>query len=94
MADGSTRTFDDEHVVKEVGGPSVMLVVVGAVTAAGWHFFHRRDEIVKAATRKESLALIVLGGAHDLTKSVRRVSGGGCEYIQVTTRQFKEFSGD
>ena len=41
----------------------------------------RQDEMVKAAT-EEPFALIVLGAAHDLSDSVRRV-GGGCEYLRV-----------
>lgn len=47
-----------------------------------------------AATAKEPFALIVLGGSHDLSGSVRRVGCGRCEYIQLTTRRFKEFEGE
>lgn len=54
----------------------------------------RRDAIVRAATAKEPFAMIVLGGSHDLSDSVRRLSGGHCEYVRVTTRRFKEFSGE
>jgi hypothetical protein len=53
----------------------------------------RRDGIMKAATAKEPLALIVLGGSHDLADSVRRAGGGRCQYIRVTTKRIKEFSG-
>jgi hypothetical protein len=52
----------------------------------------REDAIVRAATATEPLALIVLGGAHDLAGSVRRVSGGRCEYIRLTTKRVEEFS--
>jgi hypothetical protein len=50
----------------------------------------RRDAIVRAATRREGVAVIILGGGHNLSDSVRRVGGGRCEYIRVTTRRFRE----
>jgi hypothetical protein len=53
-----------------------------------------QDSIVKAATRHGSLALIVLGGTHDLSDSVRQVGDGQWEYIRVTTRRYQEFSGE
>jgi hypothetical protein len=37
-------------------------------------------------------ALIVLGGDHDLSDSVRRLGRNRCEYIRVTTKRFREFS--
>jgi hypothetical protein len=52
----------------------------------------RQDGTVKAATARGSLALIVLGASHDLSDSVRRVGGGRCEYVRVTTRRYREFS--
>jgi len=47
---------------------------------------------VKAVMAKGGFGLIVLGGSHDLSDSVRRLGQGRCEYIRVTTRRFKEFS--
>ena len=47
---------------------------------------------VKAVMDKGGFGLIVLGGAHDLSDSVRRLGQGRCEYIRVTTRRFREFS--
>jgi len=52
----------------------------------------RHDAQVKAVIDKGDFGLIVLGGAHDLSDSVRRLGQGRCEYIRVTTRRFKEFS--
>jgi hypothetical protein len=52
----------------------------------------RRDGIVMAVTAKAPFALIVLGGAHDLSESVRRVGGGRCEYIRLTTNRVRQFS--
>jgi len=46
---------------------------------------------VKARTAQGPFGLIVLGGAYDLTDSVRRLGGGKCEYIRVTTRRHQEF---
>ncbi len=52
----------------------------------------RHDAIVRAATADGPLAVIVLGASHDLTASVYRVGGGGCEYIRVTTKQVRQFA--
>jgi len=52
----------------------------------------REDAQVKAVMAKGGFGLIVLGGSHDLSDSVRRLGQGRCEYIRVTTRRFKEFS--
>lgn len=51
----------------------------------------REDAMVQAALDGGPFALIVLGGAHDLANSVRRVAGGDCEYIRVTTKAYREF---
>jgi hypothetical protein len=51
-------------------------------------------EIVRAATSKRPLGLIVLGGWHDLSESVRRVGGGRCDYVRVRMSRVKEFSGE
>lgn len=50
----------------------------------------REDAQVKAVLDKGPFGLIILGGAHDLSDSVRQHPG--CEYIQVTTKRFKEFA--
>ena len=49
----------------------------------------REDAQVKAVLDKGPFGLVILGGSHDLSDSVRRYPG--CEYIQVTTKRFKEF---
>jgi hypothetical protein len=51
----------------------------------------REDLMVKAAMKDGGTALVVLGGRHDLSESVRRA--GVCEYVRVTTRRFREFYG-
>jgi len=66
----------------------------GKVKADPAKLMARRDAQVKAVLARGPLALIVLGGAHDLSDSVRRLGGGHCEYIRVTTRRFLEFSGE
>jgi hypothetical protein len=52
----------------------------------------RRDRIVKVAMARGPFALIVLGGSHDLSDSVRRLGGGRCEYIRLTTRRVRQFA--
>jgi len=36
------------------------------------------------------VAVVILGGAHDLSESVRWHSDGGSDYLRVTTKRFKE----
>jgi len=52
----------------------------------------RHDAQVKAVMDKGGFGMIVLGGTHDLSDSVRRLGQGRCEYIRITTRRFKEFN--
>lgn len=52
----------------------------------------REDAQAKAVLDRSKFGFIVLGGSHELTESVRRVSGGRCGNLRVTTRRFKEFS--
>lgn len=44
----------------------------------------RDDAIVRIVTARSPMAVLVLGAAHDLSDSVRRLAPG-CEYITVTT---------
>jgi hypothetical protein len=53
----------------------------------------RHDSQVKAALTLGPFALVILGGAHDLSESVRR-HGGSSEYVRITTRRFREFAGE
>lgn len=53
----------------------------------------REDAMVKAALDRGPFSLIILGGAHDLSGSVRRRAGGDCEYVRVTTKAYREFQG-
>jgi hypothetical protein len=43
-------------------------------------------------TRGDRCALIVLGGGHDLSDSVRRLAPG-CEYLPVTPRAYPKAAG-
>jgi hypothetical protein len=52
----------------------------------------RHDAQVKAALASGPCSLLVLGGGHDLSPSVRRL-GGAAEYIRVTTGRYREFVG-
>jgi hypothetical protein len=46
----------------------------------------RHNGQVQAALQDGAFALGILGGAHDLTDSVRRYADGLCEYVRVTSR--------
>lgn len=50
----------------------------------------RHDAQVKAVMKEGPVAVIVLGGAHDLSSSVQRLGGGNCEYLRVTPKRFRE----
>jgi hypothetical protein len=50
----------------------------------------REDAIVRAALARGPFALVVLGGGHDLTDSVRRVAGADCEYVHVSVASYPE----
>ena len=52
----------------------------------------RNDAQVTAVMQKGGVGLIVLGGAHDLSDSVRRLGQGRWEYVRVTTRQFQKIA--
>jgi hypothetical protein len=53
----------------------------------------RHDGQVQTALKGGPFALVILGGAHDLSESVRR-HGGSCEYLRVTTERYREFAGE
>lgn len=53
----------------------------------------REDAQVRAVLSGEPVAVIILGGAHDLSGSVRRLGGGKCEYLCVTTGAFARTAG-
>jgi hypothetical protein len=53
----------------------------------------RHDAQVKAALDGSPSTLVILGGGHDLTASVRRLGKGKVEYVRVTTARYKEFAG-
>jgi hypothetical protein len=49
----------------------------------------RHDAQVAAALKSGTSSLLILGGSHDLSASVRRF-GGTVDYVRVTTTRFKE----
>jgi hypothetical protein len=49
---------------------------------------------VRAALNDGAFALVILGGAHDLTESVRRRAGAPCEYLRVAAQCYREFAGE
>jgi hypothetical protein len=46
--------------------------------------------MVRAALARGPCALIVLGGGHNLTQSVRRVAGPDCEYVRLAVASYPE----
>jgi hypothetical protein len=46
---------------------------------------------VKAALDSGPCALLILGGGHDLSESIRRLGESSTEYLRVTTRCYRQF---
>ncbi len=53
----------------------------------------RHDAQVRMAFNKGPVAVVILGGAHNLTDSASRFTYGCCEYVRMTTKRFREQSG-
>lgn len=53
----------------------------------------RHDGQVRRALAAGPCAVLVLGGAHDLSASVRRLGGGSTEYIRVTPKRYAAATG-
>ena len=53
----------------------------------------RNDAQVRMAFKHGPVAVVILGGAHDLTDSASRFTDGRCECFRVTTRRFRELGG-
>jgi hypothetical protein len=54
----------------------------------------RHDAQVKRAVAAGKCSVMVLGGAHDLSDSVRKLGNQTTEYIQVVLRRCKEITGE
>jgi hypothetical protein len=52
----------------------------------------RHDGQVRAALKGDAFALVILGGAHNLTDSLRGAYGGTCECLRITTMRYHEFA--
>jgi hypothetical protein len=52
----------------------------------------RHDFIVRQALKAGPTSLLILGGAHDLSDSVRRLGGETTEYVRVTTTWHNELA--
>lgn len=55
----------------------------GELTFAGRANDERQAAIVKRLLASGPLAIVMLGGGHDLSEQVRQLSGGRCEYLRV-----------
>ena len=48
----------------------------------------RQDAQLRVLRRGDPISVVVLGGAHDLSRAIRR-GGGDCEYLRVTTKRIQ-----
>lgn len=46
---------------------------------------------VELALENGPFTLLILGGAHDLSASVKRLPGADCEYLRVTMARYQEY---
>jgi hypothetical protein len=54
----------------------------------------RHDAQVKGAMESGPVSVLILGGSHDLSASVRKLGGGTTEYLRVTLKKYREISGE
>jgi hypothetical protein len=54
----------------------------------------REDGMVRIALAKDTIVVLILGGSHDLTGSIRAFAGEGCEYMRLTSQSYGKISGD
>jgi hypothetical protein len=52
----------------------------------------REDAMVKNALANDAVAVIILGGSHDLAGSVQRVGPPWTEYVRVTVKAYQELA--
>lgn len=76
----------DDGRLLEAAGPDGGMRTNPAAVRAG------HDGRVKRALAAGPVAVLVLGGAHDLSEGVRRLGGGTTEYIRVMPGRFAEAS--
>jgi hypothetical protein len=50
--------------------------------------------MVTRALANDAVAVIILGGSHDLTEAVRSVLGDRCEYLRVKQHAFSKYSSE
>jgi len=68
-----------------------LTLVIVCTAAPGQAAEPRQDAQVRAIIEGGPLALVILGGAHDLTDNVRKLAGRAGEYVRVTTRWGRRF---
>jgi hypothetical protein len=80
--------LDDEDALRQ----SKPVTPDGRITEDHDKVRAREDAMVKLALDNTPFSLLILGGDHDLSESVRRTTSGA-EYIRVTTTRYKELAG-
>jgi hypothetical protein len=52
----------------------------------------RPEAMVRAALKVRPVAVLILGGAHDLSGAVRRLAPSDCEYLRATPARYAAFA--
>lgn len=77
-----TQAYEDANPVMENGG----------VVLDRRKIETRQDAQVRRLLQADRCSLVILGGAHDLSDNIDRISCGTCEYVKITTRWYREFA--
>jgi len=77
-----TQAYEDANPVMENGGVVLDRRKIKA----------RQDAQVQRLLQADRFTLVILGGAHNLSDSIDRISCGTCEYVKITTRWYREFA--
>ena len=50
----------------------------------------REDAIVRSMLAGDRVAVIVLGGDHELAKNVRLAAHGSCQYVRIESKEYRK----
>jgi hypothetical protein len=89
-----TATPDDPNQITADGKVENEITADGKMEVQTVKVEARHDAQVKRALASGPCSVLVLGGGHNLSASVRRLSGGTTEYVRVTTRRYKQAAGE
>jgi hypothetical protein len=82
--------LDDEQML-EAAKPAM---IDGMITLNAAKVAQREEAMVHLAFAKDKVAVVVLGGEHNLQHAIQQVAGPSCEYVRVTVPAFAMAAGE